>query len=66
LEVKKLVKRTVSSEDRRETLIQVTPAGLNLLEAASVALEKEQSLFVRLTDEQAAILNQMMEIMLQD
>jgi DNA-binding MarR family transcriptional regulator len=64
--VKKLVKRTVSSEDRRETLIQVTPAGLNLLEAASVALEKEQSLFVRLTDEQAAILNQMMENMLQD
>jgi DNA-binding MarR family transcriptional regulator len=66
LEIKKLVKRTVSPEDRRETLIQVSTAGLNLLDACSEALEKEQNNFVSLTEEQAANLNSLLESMVQE
>ncbi|HSC54606.1 MAG TPA: MarR family transcriptional regulator [Phnomibacter sp.] len=66
LELKKLVKRSVSTEDRRETLMQITAAGINLLEAASQALESEQNLMVALSEEKAAILNQLLEEMLQE
>lgn len=66
LEIKKLVKRSVSSEDRRETLMQITPAGLNMLEAANKAIEAEQNKMVNLTEEQSATLNQLLELMLQE
>lgn len=66
LEIKKLVKRSVSAEDRRETLMNITPAGLNLLEVASQELEQFQGRLVNLTEEQAANLNQLLEAMLQD
>jgi DNA-binding MarR family transcriptional regulator len=66
LELKKLVKRSVSPEDRRETLMQITTAGLNLLEVANKAIEAEQNKLVNLTEEQSAILNQLLEAMLQE
>lgn len=66
LELKKLVKRSASAEDRRETLMQITPAGLNLLEAANQAIEAEQNNFVNLNEEQSANLNQLLEAMLQE
>jgi DNA-binding MarR family transcriptional regulator len=66
LELKKLVKRSVSSEDRRETLMQITTAGLNMLEVANKAIEAEQNKLVNLTEEQSAILNQLLEAMLQE
>jgi DNA-binding MarR family transcriptional regulator len=64
LEVKKLVKRSTSPEDRRETLLQLTPAGINLLESANLALETEQAAFVNLKEEDAATLNQLLENLL--
>jgi DNA-binding MarR family transcriptional regulator len=66
LEIKKLVKRSVSAEDRRETLMNITPAGLNLLDVANQELEQFQGRLVNLTEEQAANLNQLLEAMLQD
>jgi DNA-binding MarR family transcriptional regulator len=66
LVLKKLVKRSVSPEDRRETLMQITPAGLKLLEVANKAIEQEQDLVVNLTEEQAATLNKLLEKMLQE
>ena len=66
LEIKKLVKRSVSPEDRRETLMQITTAGLNILEVATQAIEAEQNKMMKLTEEQSATLNQLLEQMLQD
>lgn len=66
LELKKLVKRSASAEDRRETLMQITTAGINLLEVANQAIEVEQNNLVNLNEEQAAILNQLLEAMLQE
>jgi DNA-binding MarR family transcriptional regulator len=66
LELKKLVKRSVSTEDRRETLMQITAAGINLLEVASQALEAKQNQMIALSEEKAAILNQLLEEMLQE
>jgi DNA-binding MarR family transcriptional regulator len=66
LEIKKLVKRFPSPEDRRETLIQITPAGLNLLDAATQAMEAEHQHIANLTEAEAAQLNQLLAQMLQD
>jgi hypothetical protein len=46
--------------------MQITPAGLNLLEAANQAIEAEQNNFVALNEEQSANLNQLLEAMLQE
>jgi DNA-binding MarR family transcriptional regulator len=66
LELKKLVKRTISPEDRRETLMQITPAGLNLLEVATNAIETLQNEIVTMSEEQAANLNQLLDSMLKE
>lgn len=66
LEIKKLVKRFPSPEDRRETLIQITPAGLNLLEAATQAIDAGQQQMANLTEEEATQLNQLLAQLLQD
>ena len=61
LEIKKLVKRSVSSFDKRETLIQLTAAGLLLLE---VTTKKADELFdsqLCVTDEEAKQLNELLE-----
>jgi len=66
LELKKLVKRTISPEDRRETLMQITPAGLNLLEIANKVIESTQDEIVAISESQAAELNQLLELMLKE
>jgi DNA-binding MarR family transcriptional regulator len=66
LELKKLVKRTISPEDRRETLMHVTPAGLNLLEVATNAIEAFQNEIVTVSEEEAANLNQLLDSMLKE
>ncbi|OYU56448.1 MAG: MarR family transcriptional regulator [Chitinophagaceae bacterium BSSC1] len=61
LEIKKLVKRSVSSFDKRETMIQLTAAGLLLLE---VTTKKADELFdnqLCVTDEEAKQLNELLE-----
>jgi DNA-binding MarR family transcriptional regulator len=66
LALKKLIKRTPSSEDRRETLLHITPAGIHLLNAASETIESHQSDFVNLTEDQAANLNLLLENLLKE
>jgi DNA-binding MarR family transcriptional regulator len=66
LELKKLVKRSVSAADRRETLMQITPAGLNLLAMVNQAMDEQESQVANLTEEQAASLNQLLEDLLQE
>lgn len=61
LEIKKLVKRSVSSFDKRETLIQLTHAGLLLLE---VTTQKADELFdsqLCVSGEEAKQLNELLE-----
>jgi DNA-binding MarR family transcriptional regulator len=66
LELKQLVKRFASPEDRRETLMQITPAGINLLEAATQAMENERQQMIKLTESEADHLNQLLAKLLQD
>jgi DNA-binding MarR family transcriptional regulator len=61
LELKKLVKRSTSSADKRETVITLTSAGINLLEIATKRINMlfEETLVM---DEQcAATLNKLLE-----
>lgn len=61
LEIKKLVKRSISSFDKRETLIQLTATGLLLLEETT---KKADELFdnqLCVTDEEAKQLNELLE-----
>ncbi|HWB24221.1 MAG TPA: MarR family transcriptional regulator [Chitinophagaceae bacterium] len=61
LEVKKLVKRNTSAEDKRETVITLTPAGLNIL---AITTEKINILFeenVTMDSECAEKLNALLE-----
>jgi hypothetical protein len=46
--------------------MQITPAGLNLLEVATNAIETLQNEIVTISEEQAANLNQLLDSMLQE
>lgn len=61
LVAKKLVKRSPSPADRRETLLQLTAAGINLLEASSLALAQEEDSIINITEIDAANLNSLLE-----
>ncbi len=61
LVAKKLVKRTTSKEDKRETLLVLTDAGLELLKKANAASAAVQKKTIGLTDEEARQLNELME-----
>ncbi len=63
LEIKKLVKRSVSVEDRRETSIAITNAGLNLLEMAGKKVDKIMLTTLSLTTAEATELNRLLEKM---
>jgi len=61
LEVKKLVKRNTSAEDKRETVITLTPAGLNML---AITIDKVNNLLdenVMMDEACAAQLNKLLE-----
>lgn len=61
LETKKLVKRIVSSADRRETLIVITPAGLNILEHSTDRINKMTDKTIHITEALAKTLNDILE-----
>ncbi len=61
LEIKKLVKRSSSATDKRETVITLTQAGINILE---ITTNKVNTLFeeaVVMDEENAALLNNLLE-----
>jgi len=61
--VKKLVKRTPSQEDKRETLISLTEKGLKQLELANIALNQYTAERIVLDNEDAKMLNELLDKM---
>jgi len=64
LEVKKLVKRSQSGEDKRETVIILSQAGINILEMVTPALQKLN--MVAISNEECKQLNDLLDRCLQD
>jgi DNA-binding MarR family transcriptional regulator len=63
LVAKKLVKRSTSKEDKRETLMTLTNEGGEQLLAANKAVEKLTDKMIGLTEEEAVTLNDLLEKM---
>lgn len=61
LELKKLVKRAISPEDRRETAVSITGTGIKILESASKKVDAIFGVKVRISTKEAATLNQLLE-----
>jgi DNA-binding MarR family transcriptional regulator len=61
--VKKLVKRTTSKEDKRETVMNLTEKGLQTLETANNIMGEVQTEIIGITNEEAKLLNELVEKM---
>ena len=61
LEVKKLVKRSTSAEDKRETVITITQVGINILEISTVRINKLFDEAIIMDESSAAQLNNLLE-----
>jgi DNA-binding MarR family transcriptional regulator len=61
LEAKKLVKRTASDSDRRETVIVLTPAGINILQHSTDRINKLMDKIILIDEQKATELNQLLE-----
>lgn len=61
LELKKLVKRSTSPNDKRETAISITEAGVNILEMATVKVNKLFEDTIVMSESSAATLNKLLE-----
>jgi DNA-binding MarR family transcriptional regulator len=63
LVAKKLVKRTQSKEDKRETLVSLTEKGIATIEKAKNEVERLTDEIVNLTSDDALLLNSLLEKM---
>jgi DNA-binding MarR family transcriptional regulator len=63
LVVKKLVKRTTSTVDKRETVISLTAAGINILELANNQVSRVFDENLVLSEKEAVSLNELLEKM---
>jgi DNA-binding MarR family transcriptional regulator len=61
LEIKKLVKRTTSQLDKRETVITLTQTGILLLEASTNSIDQTMESVTILSDAEAVQLNKLLE-----
>lgn len=61
LETKKLVKRTASDSDKRETVIVLTPAGINILQHSTDRINKLMDKTILLDEQNAVALNNILE-----
>jgi DNA-binding MarR family transcriptional regulator len=61
LEIKKLVKRTTSQLDKRETVISLTQTGILLLEASTKTIDQTMENVTVLTEAEAVQLNKLLE-----
>lgn len=61
LELKKLVKRTVSASDKRETLLTLTQSGIAILEASTIAVNNIMDQALVIEASKAAQLNDLLE-----
>jgi DNA-binding MarR family transcriptional regulator len=63
LEIKKLVNRSTSSVDKRETVIRLTSDGINILEIANKKVDELFNEAIEINEEDATQLNQLLEKM---
>lgn len=63
LETKKLVKRTSSESDKRETVIVLTRAGLNILQHSTERINKLVESTIMIEEKKAVVLNEILEEM---
>lgn len=63
LEAKKMVERVTSAEDKRESLISLTEKGLINLDLASKTLDEINARVIGITEEEAAVLNNLLDKM---
>jgi DNA-binding MarR family transcriptional regulator len=63
LEIKKLVNRSTSSIDKRETVIRLTDDGINILEIANKKVNELFNESIEINEEDATQLNQLLEKM---
>ena len=61
LELKKLVKRSTSPLDKRETVITLTQSGITILEASTTTVTKAMDGVMEINNEEAAVLNRLLE-----
>jgi DNA-binding MarR family transcriptional regulator len=61
LETKKLVKRTSSDSDKRETVIVLTSAGINILQHSTERINKLMDTTMTIDEKKAAELNNILE-----
>jgi len=61
LEIKKLVKRTTSQLDKRETVISLTQAGILILEASTKSIDHTMETVTILTEMESVQLNNLLE-----
>lgn len=61
LEIKKLVKRSTSALDKRETVITLTQAGITILEASTVVLNRVMDEMMLVNETEALDLNILLE-----
>ncbi|HEY6976965.1 MAG TPA: MarR family transcriptional regulator [Chitinophagaceae bacterium] len=61
LELKKFVRRSASLNDKRETAIVLTPAGINILDIATAKVNKVFENFVVMDESSANTLNKLLE-----
>ena len=61
LELKKLVKRSTSAIDKRETVITLTQSGITILEATTVMVNKTLDEMLTISEQDANELNQLLE-----
>ena len=61
LEVKKLVKRSTSAEDKRETVITITQAGINILDMTTSRIDNLYAKTVSMDEDSAKSLNDLLE-----
>lgn len=61
LEIKKLVKRSTSALDKRETVITLTQSGITILEASTIIVNKAMDGLMEINNQEATTLNQLLE-----
>lgn len=66
LEAKKLITRAQSGEDKRETVITLSQAGIDLLEASTVATERLNNELTGMADDELTKLNDLLDRYLKD
>ena len=61
LEVKKMVRRNTSTHDKRETVITLTPVGINILKLSTERINRLNAGKKIMSDEKAGLLNSLLE-----